>query len=678
MRINKKDALDSNYQNSAIKRKVHNDLISMLFKQLRLVVPGDGLLISVYYYSMLHTPHSDFLTTWYATNMVLCVFSRIIIIELYHNPKTHHLLTPQGWLNLIAFFAALSGAYWGAIGSVLMPEALDYQLFVAFLLVGVSAIANSFYSPFTWVYAIFLLPSFGPFTIWLFISRPMFALVGISACVFIFLSLVASFIASRWLFQSKFLSYKNEKLAENVTRSKESVEKINKNLLSEIHLRKETEKSLEALATHDVLTGLPNRFLFHQNLNSAFARADRNGSMVAVLFLDLDNFKKVNDVLGHDIGDHLLQEMASRLQKDVRMSDVISRLGGDEFTIILENIKSKNEIATVAQKIITSISDKPFLIKKNDLFITSSMGISVYPHDGNNIKDLVKNSDVAMYKAKQNGGNNYQFYTQEMSELIIKKQSIESDLRHAIEKKQLILYYQPQVDITNGKIIGLEALIRWNHPKLGLLYPDTFIHIAEESDLIITIGYWVIETACKQLIEWQSLEIKDLKVAVNVSVPQFLKHDFIDNVKNIFDSTGIDPKYLEFELTENIFMQNIEKVTNIMKSITDLGIDLSLDDFGTGYSSLSYLKRLPISVLKIDRAFIMDVLTSSEARSITEIIIALAKSLKLKVIAEGVESTEQLEFLKKSGCHLIQGYLFSPPLPPDRIYRLLTEQKTKK
>ncbi|HZV47550.1 MAG TPA: EAL domain-containing protein [Thermodesulfovibrionales bacterium] len=453
--------------------------------------------------------------------------------------------------------------------------------------------------------------------------------------------------------------------------------------------RKLAQEKIVHMAFHDDLTGLPNRHLLKDRLDQAIKAAKHYNRFVATLFLDVDNFKRINDTLGHDSGDALLRSIAERLQDYVRKSDTIARsandeiestvarLGGDEFTVLLSEINTIQNAAQVAQRILDIIG-QPFMIANHEVFITTSIGISIYPHDGIDAENLLKNADTAMYYAKDQGKNNFQFYAQHMNIAACNRFEMENKLRKALDNKEFHLYYQPQLDIRSGSVVGVEALIRWIDAQNNVVLPGAFISLAEETGLIVPIGEWVLHTACSQNKAWQDAGFPLMYVSVNISGIQFKQPSFISTVNNVLQDTGLDPHYLELELTESILMESTETAIQTLKELKSMGVRISIDDFGTGYSSLSYLKRFPIDTLKIDRSFVRDVTSDSDDKAIINAIIALARSLNLKVIAEGVETIQQLVCLHEQGSDGMQGYLFSPPLPVDSLTQLLTEGKNLK
>jgi diguanylate cyclase (GGDEF)-like protein/PAS domain S-box-containing protein len=437
---------------------------------------------------------------------------------------------------------------------------------------------------------------------------------------------------------------------------------------------KRYEAELEFQANRDVLTGLANRNLLRDRLRQAIAYAERYGHPVWVMFVDLDRFKFVNDTLGHRAGDLLLNKVAERLLIAVRETDTAARLGGDEFALILPERSDERLSMTVVQRIMDTLST-PLVVEGHEFFVTCSIGVAAYPEDGADADTLIKHAEVAMYRAKEMGRNNFQFYTSAMNAAAIERLHIEGNLRSAIERNEFLLHYQPQVDLHTGRIFGMEALIRWKHPELGMVPPVRFIGLAEDTGLIVPIGKWVTRTACMQNKVWQEAGMGPLRVAVNFSPRQFYQEDMVQSVAAILEESGLDPKHLEIELTESLVMTDVDRATGIMRDLKALGVQLSIDDFGTGYSSLSYLKRFPIDVLKIDQSFVRDITIDPDDAAIVVSIISLAHSLRLKVIAEGVETYEQLAFLTDHGCDQMQGYYFSRPVPKEDFTHLLEVDK---
>jgi diguanylate cyclase (GGDEF)-like protein len=442
--------------------------------------------------------------------------------------------------------------------------------------------------------------------------------------------------------------------------------------------RKRYQVQLEHQANYDALTGLPNRNLLHDRLRQS-VYSQRAAHPMAVVFLDLDHFKFVNDSLGHGTGDKLLKGMADRLRSVLREGDTVARLGGDEFVLILNDQSNEEVIFRAVQRISAKIGE-PMTIDGKELYVTCSAGISMHPQDGPDVETLLRNADAAMYRAKDHGRNNFQFYTSEMNERINERLSLENALRRALERNEFVLHYQQKVDLRTGALAGAEALVRWNHPELGLLRPERFIPLAEETGLILQIGEWVIHEACRQVQGWLGRGLKPGLVSVNLSARQFRQDGLVRAVSRILEETGLDSRNLELELTESTVMHNVATGIATLHGLKSLGIALSVDDFGTGYSSLSYLKDLPIDVLKIDRSFVRDIGAGEGADEgvLAQAIVSLAHSLHLKVIAEGVETDAQLRFLKRHGCDQGQGFFFGEAVPPEAFARLIDNRKKVK
>lgn len=442
----------------------------------------------------------------------------------------------------------------------------------------------------------------------------------------------------------------------------------------DISERKKIEERIKYLAYYDELTGLPNRANFLEQLNECIKNAKQNSSLTAVMFIDLDRFKLINDSMGHVFGDLFLRNVAERLAAIMELSGKIYRLGGDEFCLIL-NYSYEDEANKVAERIIDELS-QPFIIDKNEYFTSPSIGISLYPGDGQHPQDLVRLADIAMYNAKRQGGNNYQYYSGSLDDENSKKLKMEKELRKAIKKGQFVLYYQPKINLTNGDIIGLEALVRWQHPERGLVPPLEFIPIAEETGLIVPIGRWVLQEACAQMKLWHDEGLSDLNIAVNIAPRQFKDKHLIQSVTQILQETGLDARYLEIEVTETV-MQNIQETSALLHELKKLGVKISIDDFGTGYSSLSYLKHLPIDYLKIDKSFVNDITTHPKDKAIIQTIVDMGHHLKITVVAEGIENEQQLDSLIQLKCNVGQGYLFSKPLPANQVELLFTQSFVK-
>jgi len=442
-------------------------------------------------------------------------------------------------------------------------------------------------------------------------------------------------------------------------------------LLVEMEKVREVEQHL---AYHDMLTNLPNRLLFYDRMRQALAHARRYSGLVAVLFLDLDGFKAINDRHGHAVGDRLLQAVATRLKGNMRQSDTIARLGGDEFTILLTGIKSMKDVSRTAQKVLSVVS-RPFAIDGHQLGVTCSIGVSVFPHDGSDTESLIKRADFAMYRAKNQGKANYQHFDITVVSQAPKQASFENDLRKAIVNHELRIHFQPQVSLATGQITGVEALVRWQHPEFGLLPPSEFIPLAEETGLIVPLGEWVLRSACIQNKVWQVAGYEPLPVAINLSARQFREIGLPETVARVLHETGLSPNFLMLEITETNAMQDVEYTISTLEVLKDMGLGIALDDFGTGHSSLSYLKRFPIDLLKIDKSFVQDVPDDPDDACIITAIVGLSQNLGMNVIAEGVETEKQLAFLRAIRCEQMQGFFFSRPLPTRRTLELFDSGK---
>jgi diguanylate cyclase (GGDEF)-like protein/PAS domain S-box-containing protein len=437
---------------------------------------------------------------------------------------------------------------------------------------------------------------------------------------------------------------------------------------------KRYESELEFQTNRDALTGLANRGLLRDRLSQAISYANRYSHPIWVVFVDLDRFKFVNDTLGHQAGDLLLKAVSARLQNAVRETDTISRMGGDEFVLILPERTDAGLSTSIVKRIMDAVA-QPLTIEGHEFFISTSIGVAVYPADGETPEELIKHADIAMYRAKETGRNNFQFYTPAMNERALERLRIEGDLRNALEREEFVLHYQPQVDLHTREIVGVEALIRWQHPELGMVPPARFIGLAEETGLIVPIGAWVIRNACLQNKAWQLSGLGNLRVSVNLSARQFAQHDLVESVAQALNEAQLEPEYLEIELTESLVMADVDRAIGILRELKALGVKLSIDDFGTGYSSLSYLKRFPIDVLKIDRSFVNDITVDPDDAAIVASIISLAHSLRLQVIAEGVETEAQLTYLQQHQCDQIQGYFFSRPVTAEAFAQMRREGK---
>ncbi len=476
--------------------------------------------------------------------------------------------------------------------------------------------------------------------------------------------------------RQSFAAWKEIKTGETQKWSSEE-QKLAKSLGTHLYMaamQRRVEAMIRHQASHDQLTGLPNRLLFNERLSLALASAHQNAEMLAVIFLDLDRFKNINDTLGHPVGDLLLQGVARRLTKCLRGGDSIARWGGDEFTLLLHNINSPDDATKICQRIIQSLST-PFDFDGLELYTKASLGIALAPYDGEDAETLLKNADAAMYKAKQKGRNNYQFYTRAIGSKVSEELNLENQLYKALKNSEFVLHYQPQINLNTRQIVGMEALIRWLHPDRGLISPDRFIPLAEETGLICQMDEWVMRTACLQNRAWELLGLPPMRIAVNLSARQFLQANMVQTIAEILSETQLNPEYLEIEITESLAMTDVSFTVSVLQQLQEMGIKISLDDFGTGYSSLWSLKSFPLNNLKIDKSFVADLVNGSSGATIVKLAIALGQGLNLQVIAEGVETVEQLDFLQSHQCDMGQGYFFSKPIPAAAITKLCLENQ---
>ena len=462
----------------------------------------------------------------------------------------------------------------------------------------------------------------------------------------------------------------HEELERKVMERTKELNYANEELRNEIHSRIEMEQEIRKLAYYDQLTGLPNKKMFMNYLSKKIHENQRNELSLAIMYLDLDSFKMINDTMGYSKGEELLTQVSERLLKSLRISDTVSRVAGDEFLILIQNNPNEKTIDVVASKLIKAFC-KPFIVSDKEVHITASIGVSTYPVDGEDADTLVKNADIAMYRAKERGKNKYEICTPFMRTSLVETMKFTNQLYRAVGQKEFILHYQPQVDIRTGEIVGFEALIRWNHPELGEVPPGKFIPIGEKTGLIIPISEWVLETACKQNKVWQEQGAAHIPIAVNLSAKQLIDYDLVEVVSGILNKTGLDPRYLEMEITENTLMEDVDVISDTLNKLSKMGIRISIDDFGTKYSSLSYLKQLPINRVKIDMSFVQGITVNHKDEAIIKAIIDLARNLDIDVLAEGVETLPQMEFLKKANCHVIQGFYLYRPMEAKGVYELL-------
>lgn len=508
----------------------------------------------------------------------------------------------------------------------------------------------------------------------LFLNNNIKIIVGISSIkgyIFIFITSIMLYLFIERNLSKQKQNEKNLRNSyEELTAVYEELYATEESLRSQYDELQFREKEIEHMAYYDSLTELPNRLLFVEKLGLELEKAKEYNIQGVVLFLDLDDFKRINDTLGHNYGDKLLKAVSTKLKLCTREKDIVARFSGDEFLILIPEVYNHIEIANIARRIL-KIFDSKFELEEKQIFITASIGIIVYPIDGDDVNVIIRNADTAMYKAKSLGKNRYCFFDKNLSEDVYRKSEVEKGLRNALEKEELEVYYQPQVNVQTNRIIGFEALLRWNNKELGNVSPYEFIPIAEETGIINSIFKWLLRKICMQNIEWKNKGYDFQYISINVSSIQFKYENFIRIVKNILNETDVKPECIQIEITESVLMQSINNALNLLSKLKDIGIKIALDDFGTGYSSLNYLRLLPIDTLKIDKSFIDDITNNLEAKDITDGIIQLAHKIKLEVVAEGVEDIEQLELLKQMNCNIIQGYYYCKPLPINELDKVL-------
>lgn len=649
-----------------INQRVSAELVKLLYSQIGPILIAENVTVFIIVIGLFATTDSLLLVIWYLFNLFGSVLWRGVTVYKYKNRPADDQRT-QFWLRLFLLGSTLSAFSWSAVGVVLLPlQTYDLQAFLIIFLFGVAAASNTIYSPVKLVYTSFLLIVLLPLAGWLLLQGNMLSVItAVAVVIFIVVMLITSNHAHQLLANSLKLRFENKELFQ----AKSQLESLNEDLYDEIKRRKKTEEMLEYLANHDVLTGLPNRALFQRKLKDAFMLTLGTDRCVVLLFIDLDNFKKVNDTLGHDVGDILLTTVGKLIKSHVRETDIVARLGGDEFTVILDNVTQHENAKQIAQKICDTLSNK-IVIKGHSIHISASIGISFYPEQGNDLLTLIKHADIALYQAKAQGKNTFKIYDNTMSEMISLQQNLEERLHQAIAEQQFVLYYQPIVNLKDDKIIAVEALIRWRDNQRGLIPPSHFINFAEELGLIVPIGKWVMQEACRQFKQWQNQGVNLEYISVNVSAKQFINANFIETVTDVIKQTEIAPAHLHFEITESLFMHCDRLILSILEQLKILGVRVVLDDFGTGFSSLNYLKHFPVDIIKIDRGFLKETPMNEKNIAITKAIVTLGKSLNMKVTAEGIETKQQYEFIKAIGADAAQGYYLYLPLDANEIRQL--------
>lgn len=655
-------------------------------------------LVSIYFYENV----GHMLIIWISA-MCLIATVRIFITERFIADQQNSFIirNVQSWLKIYIMSSFLFGCA-GASLVLFMPETMG--------LVDVSVLYIIFFSTMAGSITTLpiVLPAYFLFTTPIFLAALSFSFlfpstltwyIGIASVIYFSFIIAAGRLVNRRYHDNFTLMIENElligtlhneiiqkelaqqELVDNSHKLEETVElrtrelaDINDILVNEINERRKIEHNLKHVAHHDALTDLPNRLLLDARLNHAIERAKRSNLQVAVIFIDLDYFKTINDSLGHDVGDKLLVSISKRLLHCVREGDTVARLGGDEFIIIIEQVHDIGDLDPLLKKIMR-VTSETITIDTHDLSTSASIGVCIYPDDGKNVEQLMRNADSAMYHVKENGRHKYHFYTRELTTTAYDRVILETDLKHAIEKNELVIFYQPQISLKTKEIIGVEALVRWQHPELGLLPPNIFLGIAEQTGAINDIGEEVLTVACKQMVEWKKQGLPIDTIAVNVAGDQIHHGNLINKVKNILQQTQCKTEWLELEITEDFIIKKTKQAISTLQQLRDLGISLAIDDFGTGYSSLSYLKQLPINKLKIDRSFVKDINYDTNDAALVQAIIAMGKSLNLKLVAEGVENGSHEIFLSAHGCDYAQGYYYSKPVTADKLEALLTKKE---
>lgn len=643
--------------------------------------------------------------SWVAL-MLLVTSLRIILSRFYLLDKNNYFkkFKLHWWRNAYVIATFISGTCWALLIIFIPTDATSmtisfFYIILASVMVGsitlLTVVLTAFYAYITPIFIATLL-----FSILLTGSESVYLSTG-STLYFLFILISGHMINKRFtqnfvlmleneeliaelhdqiiqkqLAESKLIDQQHQ-LEETVELRTRELSDINETLLDEINERRRIEANLKHTAHHDALTDLPNRLLLDARLNHAIERAKRKHLQVAVMFIDLDHFKNINDSLGHDIGDQLLVAISNRLLNCVREDDTVARLGGDEFIIIIEQVRDIADLDDLLKKIM-KVTSQTITIDNHDLSTSSSIGISIYPDDGNSPEQLMRNADAAMYYVKDSGRNKHHFYTRDLTTTAYDRVILEADLKHAILNKQLLVYYQPQISLKTKKIVGVEALIRWQHPELGLLLPKQFLYVAEKTNLINDLGEIVLTTACQQMVKWKQQGLPIETVAVNIAGNQIHHGDLVEKVKTILQHTNCETQWLELEITEDFIIKKTGQAIITLQKLRELGISLAIDDFGTGYSSLSYLKQLPINKLKIDRSFVSDLNHDMEDATLVQAIIAMGKSLNLKLVAEGVENGSHEIFLAAHGCEYAQGFYYSKPVPADEIEKMFIDKNKQR
>lgn len=662
---------------------------------VNLAVISGAILTAAFYYQQA----GNIILLWVALICLIACIRIVISRHFFLQQKAgFNRLALDFWLNAYTISALACGLSWASlvlfIPTTISPVSISVMYLIFFALMAetittMPVILRAYYAYTSPIFlAAFLFPFFTA-------SREMLYLSIVSAVYFLFIVTTGLILNKRYLqnfslhlendelidklhdeniqkelAQTKLVDHQHE-LERTVKLRTKELSEINATLVNEINERLRIEASFKHQAHHDALTSLPNRLLLDARLNHAIERAKRGNLQVAVMFLDLDHFKTINDSLGHDVGDKLLVSMSKRLLNCIREDDTVARLGGDEFIIIIEQVHDISDLDPLLKKIM-KVTAEAIVIDEHELSTSASIGISIYPDDGINAEQLMRNADAAMYYVKENGRHKYHFYTRELTTTVYDRVTLETDLKKALGTDQILVYYQPQISLKTKKITGVEALVRWQHPELGLLQPKQFLAIAEQCDLINTIGETVLSIACKQIVKWKNMGLPIETVAVNIAGNQIHHSKLVEIVDNILQQTKCKTEWLELEITEDFILKKTQQAISTLQQLRDLGVSLAIDDFGTGYSSLSYLKQLPINKIKIDRSFVRDLSNDMADAALVQAIISMGKKLQLKLIAEGVENGSHEIFLAAHNCDYAQGHYYSKPLPADEIEKLFT------
>ncbi|HGK7609326.1 TPA: EAL domain-containing protein [Legionella pneumophila] len=766
-----------------LQSEIEKEQVKLLFDQVGMAISGEALAVTILPIALWSVTNHELLIIWMIFTYVFSDLYKSMLLFYYNKQPT--LFSTENWLFLFNLGVVSSGLAWGFASSIMIPASSTlHQIFVVFLITGVTAAANSLYSPVRLSYFLFLVTAFVPFTIWLFSKGQVYLLLGFCGIIYMGIMLFISYYSNRILINTLKMRFKisnlnstkdilEKKVADRtkelekilaLTKStlestadgilvvdlKGNIEFCNQQFLKmwgispgfiDSHNDTETiqyvlnqlknpeeflkqikelynnpkQESFDELhfkdgkiferysqphwldnkivgrvwsyrdvtlrtrlayqANHDSLTGLPNRTALYDRLEHVINYCKRLNTSLSVFFLDIDNFKLINDSLGHDAGDILLYEFSRRLKGCIRHSDTVARFGGDEFVLLLITTEPK-DVILVAQNILKAVA-QPIKLPTQEVIVTTSIGISLFPKDGIDANTLLKNSDTAMYLAKKEGRNNFQFYNNSINQQSLKRLEIQTQIHNAIKNNEFFILYQPIYNLRNGELVGAEALIRWGHPAIGLLSPDEFIPIAEETGLINQVGEWVLRNACIQNKTWQLMGLPHISISVNVSWRQLKNSNFIEIAESVLKESRLDPQYLEIEFTESTMIQKSTPIDSMLVKISQLGIKMAIDDFGTGYSNLSYLKTFPFNKLKIDRSFIQNCTTNPNDASIVEAIIAMAHSLELKVLAEGVDTIDKAFFMHQHGCDEVQGFLYGLPVKADQFVKLMQKNRIR-